>query len=555
RGWSHLSEFQFKTTPSDYAGSDANGDGIGDTPYSIDSDKDNYPLMEPFENYQIGPVNQPPVADASSDQLASSGGLVYFDGSNSHDPDGTIISYEWDFGDGETATGCRVSHRFRGAMNESKNYTVTLTVEDDMGATDTDSVSVTVAPLEKAIGFSHQPGEPYGGGIVTEEMLARMTALYNWVGVNEDGEDLYVVSRIHSQGRGYFGYVLSVWDTYSLFLPIPAWSQAAWGEAEETFTYPFGSYRDWTVTVDGEHFEGLAVGPLDVMQVQAWTIQKGVPPGIPVIPSIEIAHGCFQPSSGQISGSIGELLWAGLFSPGEVRVYDSEGKVTGLINGEVKEEIPHSVYNDGTIIIICSSPGSYKYEVEGTGEGPYGLELISVGEGETTTFTATDIPTASGAVHQYSIDWDALSQGKEGVTVQVDSDGDGEIEYIFTSDDELTQDEFILQTATTIDFDPDTLNLKSKGKWVTVYIEVPLGYEASQIDVSSTKLNGTVPALAKPAQVGDYDSDGVPDLMVKFDRAAVEGILSIGDAVKITITGEVAGIAFGGSDTIKVIDG
>jgi parallel beta-helix repeat protein len=36
---------------SDYAGSDLNEDGIGDTPYSIDSDKDNYPLIELFENY------------------------------------------------------------------------------------------------------------------------------------------------------------------------------------------------------------------------------------------------------------------------------------------------------------------------------------------------------------------------------------------------------------------------------------------------------------------------------------------------------------------------
>ena len=35
----------------DYTGSDADGDGIGDTPYSIDSDKDNYPLMQPWENY------------------------------------------------------------------------------------------------------------------------------------------------------------------------------------------------------------------------------------------------------------------------------------------------------------------------------------------------------------------------------------------------------------------------------------------------------------------------------------------------------------------------
>jgi len=37
----------------DYTGSDANGDGIGDTPYSIDSDKDNYPLIERFENYFV----------------------------------------------------------------------------------------------------------------------------------------------------------------------------------------------------------------------------------------------------------------------------------------------------------------------------------------------------------------------------------------------------------------------------------------------------------------------------------------------------------------------
>jgi hypothetical protein len=43
---------------SDYGGTDAEGDGIGDTHYSIYSDSDedesdDYPLMEPFENYNI----------------------------------------------------------------------------------------------------------------------------------------------------------------------------------------------------------------------------------------------------------------------------------------------------------------------------------------------------------------------------------------------------------------------------------------------------------------------------------------------------------------------
>lgn len=36
---------------SDYTGNDTDGDGIGDIPYGIDSDKDYYPLMEPFEHY------------------------------------------------------------------------------------------------------------------------------------------------------------------------------------------------------------------------------------------------------------------------------------------------------------------------------------------------------------------------------------------------------------------------------------------------------------------------------------------------------------------------
>ena len=67
-------------------------------------------------------------------------------------------------------------------------------------------------------------------------------------------------------------------------------------------------------------------------------------------------------------------------------------------------------------------------------------------------------------------------------------------------------------------------------------------------------LNGTVPALEKLTELGDYDGDGIPDLMVKFDRAAVQEILSAGDDIEITISGEVAGIAFEGSDTIRVIN-
>jgi hypothetical protein len=268
-----------------------------------------------------------------------------------------------------------------------------------------------------------------------------------------------------------------------------------------------------------------------------------------------------------------EVKWpleqAKLGSPGELRVYDSHGRVTGLVNGEIRIEIPDSSYDyiDNAVTIVFPTD-SYRYVVAGTAEGLYGLTVISVTEQEIITFVAIDILTSADAIHQYTFDWSALSLGEEGVTVMVDSDGDGVFEHTFTSDSELSHDEFMLQTATVIDFDPDTLNLKSKGEVVTVYIELPEGYDAGQIDVSSIILNGTVPALTKPTEIGDYDDDGIPDLMVKFDRASVIALFAgktvPGDyAIEVTGTWagmdacmmmmRMAGIRFKGTATITVI--
>lgn len=72
------------------------------------------------------------------------------------------------------------------------------------------------------------------------------------------------------------------------------------------------------------------------------------------------------------------------------------------------------------------------------------------------------------------------------------------------------------------------------------------------MDVSSIRLNGTVPALAAPTNIGDYDKDGVPDLMVKYDGAAVRSILNAGDQAEILVNGEVSGLIFEGTDTVSV---
>jgi serine protease len=70
---------------------------------------------------------------------------VTLDASRSGDPDGTIERYEWDLGDGTTATGETVTHTWT-ARGE---YEVTLTVTDDEGATDEGTRSLEVLASER----------------------------------------------------------------------------------------------------------------------------------------------------------------------------------------------------------------------------------------------------------------------------------------------------------------------------------------------------------------------------------------------------------------------
>ncbi len=104
----------------------------------------------------------------------------------------------------------------------------------------------------------------------------------------------------------------------------------------------------------------------------------------------------------------------------------------------------------------------------------------------------------------------------------------------------------------TVDIKPDTLNLRSKGKWIKAYIELPEGHNVNDIDILTVRLNGEVQAKLHPTKVGDYDGDGVPDLMVKFGKREVIPLLSAGENT-LTVTGEVSGEIFEGSATITAI--
>ncbi|MCF7889747.1 PKD domain-containing protein [Candidatus Bipolaricaulota bacterium] len=78
-----------------------------------------------------GLFNQSPNANFTADPTSGDAPLgVSFDATNSADPDGNIVSYSWDFGDGETSSGEKTDHVY----SSSGDFTVELTVTDNDGA-------------------------------------------------------------------------------------------------------------------------------------------------------------------------------------------------------------------------------------------------------------------------------------------------------------------------------------------------------------------------------------------------------------------------------------
>jgi Tol biopolymer transport system component len=106
----------------------------------------------------------------------------------------------------------------------------------------------------------------------------------------------------------------------------------------------------------------------------------------------------------------------------------------------------------------------------------------------------------------------------------------------------------------TVDIDPDTLNLKSNGQWITAYITLPDACTVEDIVLETVCLDG-IPAAWSEIQDGVY--------MIKFDRATVQASFTnepdYDSAPKfyditLAITGNlVDGTPFEGSDTIRVL--
>jgi hypothetical protein len=93
--------------------------------------------------------NQSPVADAGVNKSAEIGEAVAFDGAASYDPEGYIVSYEWNFGDGSTSvSGDEVTYH---TYTTAGTYNVTLTVTDDQGGIGIATIQAVISELTVSV--------------------------------------------------------------------------------------------------------------------------------------------------------------------------------------------------------------------------------------------------------------------------------------------------------------------------------------------------------------------------------------------------------------------
>jgi len=158
-------------------------------------------------------LNRPPVASFNeSAETVPTGTVIHFDASASYDPDGTIVNYFWDFSDGTNATGVTVDHSYL----DNGTYTVTLTVTDNDGATDTATSVKTVLNRPPVVGFTESAEIVYTNETIyfnASDSYDPEGTIVNYFWDFGDGSNVTGVLVSHAYaGKGTYTVTLTVTD-------------------------------------------------------------------------------------------------------------------------------------------------------------------------------------------------------------------------------------------------------------------------------------------------------------------------------------------------------
>jgi len=186
---------------------------------------------------------------------------------------------------------------------------------------------------------------------------------------------------------------------------------------------------------------------------------------------------------------------------------------------------------------VVSSPGTIQYRAIYNGN-TYDSPVLPFGEQNPNECNSP----------QYNGLWGMMNDGRIGGYFQPRANSGEELSATWSNIEYST---CVAEVALTLN--PSTLNLNSNGQYVTATLEPAAPLSPADIQVSSLLLNGSVAVAAgAPTSIGDADGDGNPDLTVKFPRADVAALLSPGNSVAVTVSGNVGCECFEATAVIKV---
>ena len=138
-------------------------------------------LLEDQIEIQVESGSRPPVAALDGPYTSLEGSSISMSAAGSSDPDGDVITYAWNFGDGNTASGVFATH----AYAQDGSYTVMLTVTDSRGliktATSIATVSNVAPSIELFPGATLNVGEGYqASGAFTDPGADAWTATVSY---------------------------------------------------------------------------------------------------------------------------------------------------------------------------------------------------------------------------------------------------------------------------------------------------------------------------------------------------------------------------------------
>jgi C1A family cysteine protease len=198
-------------------------------------------------DYDPEAYNWPPVPALEELHRGFSGETITFDASQSFDPEGPIVSYEWDLGDSTMATGVQPVHTY----DEPGAYQVVLTIEDEMGKTTEITSWVRIQDAENSAPFPPEINGPSSGN-VGEELTYRFST-----SDPEEDQLLYYIEWHDRESTGWMG----PYSSDEVIQLTHTWGTIETFELRVKAMDIYGAESDWTtLEVSIQRGKAMTVG-------------------------------------------------------------------------------------------------------------------------------------------------------------------------------------------------------------------------------------------------------------------------------------------------------